>query len=55
MNKTTVEEILKLIEQAEQAREMALREENRNEFGYPFVAGYTTSTLAQIGQLLKSE
>jgi len=54
MKKSTIEEILSLIEQAEQAREMALREENRTDFGYPFVAGYTTSTLAQIGEILKN-
>lgn len=52
MDTTTIQDILNLIAQAEAAREMALREENRDEFGYPFVAGYTTSTLAQIRQRL---
>ena len=52
MNRSTVEEILLLIEQAEQAREMALRERNQQDFGYPFVAGYTTSTLVRIREIL---
>ena len=49
--KTTKEEILELIRSAEETRSWALDKENRNSFGYPYVCGYATATLAQIKDL----
>lgn len=54
MNQATIEEILELISKAREARKAALKEENQRDFGYPFVAGYATSTLEQIQRILSA-
>ena len=51
---TVKDEILTLIAEAQSAREMALREENRFDFGYPYAAGYAAATLAQIQTLVSA-
>jgi hypothetical protein len=51
---TVKDEILTLIAQAQSAREMALRQENHSDFGYPYAAGYAAATLAQIQTLVSA-
>jgi hypothetical protein len=53
MQANTIESILKVIEQAENARRMALSEENMKEFGYPFTAGYMTAAISEIKDIVK--
>lgn len=44
--------ILELIEGAEFERGEALKHENRNSKGYPYLAGYQTATLRRIKEIL---
>jgi hypothetical protein len=53
MQANTIESILKVIEQAENARRMALSEENMKEFGYAFTAGYMTAAISEIKDIVK--
>jgi hypothetical protein len=52
MDSTTIAEILRLIEQAEQAEEEALRPENAKTQGYAFACGYQRATLGNIRKIL---
>jgi len=52
MTSSVKDEILSLIAQADAARESALSDENRQDLGYPFVAGYTTQTLKSIERIV---
>ena len=47
------ESILNLIAEAENARALALSEEQREKLGYPFVCGYATATLRNIRELVE--
>jgi hypothetical protein len=47
------ESILNLIETAEKVRAQSLTEEERDEKGYPYVCGYTTSTLRAIRDIVE--
>jgi hypothetical protein len=46
-------EILLIVQLAEDAYVNALRPENRDELGYPYVAGYAESALRNIRDLVK--
>jgi hypothetical protein len=52
MSTSVRDEILELIGRAQAAREMALRDENRSGYGYPYAAGHAIATLSQIQRLV---
>ena len=52
MTSSVKDKILYLIAQADSARESALSDENRQDKGYPYVAGYLTQTLKSIERIV---
>jgi hypothetical protein len=46
-------QILRIIQEAESAREMALHPDNWDTLGYAFTAGYSTSALKNIRELVE--
>lgn len=52
MKRYEIASILELIEGAEFEQTEALKKENRDNKGYPYLAGYQSATLRQIKEIL---